>query len=84
MLVRRCNMTGPCTHFQMDFTSSIESHGLPFTFLLTCDTSEAGRSLFNEFAPSTTVFSSGNDLLNHICASGQQSIISYLINSYCF
>jgi hypothetical protein len=41
--------------------------------------------LFNEFAPQATVFSSGNDLLNHIRASGHQSIISgYLINSYRF
>jgi len=32
-----------------------------------------------------TVFSSGNDLLNHICASGHQSDISGdLINSYRF
>jgi len=52
---------------------------------LTCDTSEAGPSLFNEFAPKATVFSSGNDLLNHIRASGHQSVISgYLINSYHF
>jgi len=67
------------------FSSSIESHGLPFTIRLACDTTEAGRSLFNEFAPDANVFSSGNDLLNHIRASGEQSIISgYLINSYHF
>ena len=67
------------------FSSSIESHGLPFTICLACDTTEAGRSLFNEFAPNANVFSSGNDLLNHIRASGEQSIISgYFINSYCF
>jgi len=67
------------------FSSSIESHGLPFTIRLACDTSEAGRSLFNEFTPKATVFSSGNDLLNHILASGHQSVISgYLINSYRF
>jgi hypothetical protein len=63
----------------------IESHGLRFTICLVCDTSKAGHSLFNEFAPKATVFSSGNDLLNHIRASGHQSVISgYLINSYCF
>jgi hypothetical protein len=62
------------------FSSSIESHGLPFTIRLACDTTEAGRSLFNEFAPDANVFSSGNNLLNHIRASGEQSIISgYLI-----
>ncbi len=67
------------------FPSSIKSHGLPFSICLACDTSESGRSLFNEFAPQATVFSSGNDLLNHIRASGHQSIISgYLINSYHF
>jgi hypothetical protein len=32
-----------------------------------------------------TVFNSGHDLLNHIHAYGNQSIIhGYLINSYCF
>jgi hypothetical protein len=67
------------------FSSSIESHGLPFTIRLAFDTSEAGRSLKNEFAPKATVFSSGNNLLNHISASGHQSVISgYLSNSYCF
>jgi len=67
------------------FSSSIKSHGLPFSICLACDTSKSGRSLFNEFAPQATVFSSGNDLLNHIRASCHQSIISgYLINSYHF
>ena len=67
------------------FSSSIESHGLPFTICLACDTNKAGRSLFNEFVSKATVFSSGNNLLNHIRASGHQSIISgYLINSYRF
>ena len=67
------------------FSSLIEFHGLLFTIRLACDTSEAGRSLLNEFAPQAIVFSSGNDLLNHIRASGHQSVISgYLINSYRF
>ncbi len=67
------------------FTSTIESRNLPFTIRLACDSTERGRSLFHEFADSATVFSSGNDLLNHIRASGDQSVISgYLINSYCF
>ncbi len=65
--------------------SSIESRSLPFTISLACDTTEAGRSLFHEFAPAASVFKSGNDLLNHIRASGEQSVISgYLINSYHF
>ena len=58
---------------------------MPFSICLACNTSKSGRSLFNEFAPQATVFRSGNDLLNHIRASGHQSIISgYLINSYRF
>ena len=58
---------------------------MPFTIRLVCDTTKRGRSLFHEFASTATVFSSGNDLLNHICASEEQSIISgYLINSYRF
>jgi hypothetical protein len=64
------------------FLSTVESRGLPFTICLACDTTKAGRSLFTEFVPNATVFSSGNNLLNHIRASGEQSIISgYLINS---
>jgi hypothetical protein len=44
-----------------------------------------GRSLFQEFAASAKVFNSGNDLINHIRASGGTSVIQgYLINSYCF
>ncbi len=67
------------------FSSTIETRNLPFTICLACDTTERGQSLFHEFAPTTTVFSSGNNLLHHICASGEQSIISgYLVNSYQF
>jgi hypothetical protein len=58
---------------------------LPFTIRLTCDTTKQGRYLFHEFALTATFFSSGNNLLNHIRASGEQSIISgYLNNSYRF
>jgi hypothetical protein len=67
------------------FPLTIESRNLPFTICLACDSTERGQSLFHEFANSATVFSSGNDFLNHICASGDQSVISgYLINSYRF
>jgi hypothetical protein len=67
------------------FSSTIETRNLPFNICLGCDTTERGRSLFQEFAPGATVFSSGNDLLNHIRASGEQTAISgYLINSYRF
>jgi hypothetical protein len=52
---------------------------------LACNLTEQGRLLFHEFASSATIFSSGNNLLNHIRASGDQLVISgYLINSYCF
>jgi hypothetical protein len=85
MHVKQCNLIGLYSLFKIVILSSIKSHGLPFTICLTCNTTEAGRSLFNEFATDAKVFSSGNDLLNHICASGERSIInSYLINSYCF
>jgi hypothetical protein len=67
------------------FSSTIETRNLPFTIRLACDTNKQGQSLFHEFAPTATVFSSGNNLLNHIRASGKQSIISgYLVNSYRF
>jgi hypothetical protein len=68
------------------FSSTIQSQNLPFHILrLTCDTSDAGCSLFAEFAPGATVFRSCNDFLQHIRASGKTSVIhGYLINSYRF
>jgi hypothetical protein len=67
------------------FSSTIQSQHLPFHISMACDTSEAGRSLFAEFAPDAKVFSSGNDFLHHIRASGVTSAIhGYLINSYRF
>jgi hypothetical protein len=67
------------------FSSTIQSQHLPFHISLVCDTSKAGCLLFAEFAPSATVFSSSNVLLQHVKASGEISVIhGYLINSYCF
>jgi hypothetical protein len=67
------------------FSSTIQSQHLPFHISLACNTSKAGCLLFAEFAPSATVFSSSNDLLQHIRASGETSVIhGYLINSYRF
>ncbi len=67
------------------FPSTIKSQNLPFHISLACNTSDAGRSLFAEFAPSAKVFSSGNDFLQHVRASGETSVIhGYLINSYRF
>jgi hypothetical protein len=52
---------------------------------LACDTSNDEHLLFAEFLPDAKVFSSGNDFLHHIRASGETSIVHrYLINSYCF
>ena len=67
------------------FISSIDSHQLPFTISLACDTTEQGHSLFHKFATYAKVFSSGNDFLHHIRASNEQAIVNdYLINSYRF
>jgi hypothetical protein len=67
------------------FISSIDSHQLPFTISLTCDTTKQGHSLFRKFATNAKVFSSGNDFLHHIRASSNQDILNgYLINSYRF
>ncbi len=66
------------------FSLSIESWELPFTICLVWNTTNS-RHFFHEFANNATVLNSGHDLLNHICASGDQSVIhGYLINSYCF
>jgi len=67
------------------FSLTVDTRNLPFTICLVYDSTEVGRSLSHEFASTATVFGSGNDLLNHIRASGDQSTISgYLINSYRF
>jgi hypothetical protein len=67
------------------FLSSVQSHNLPFHICLASDPYESGQSLFQEFAASAKVFNLGNDLLTHIRASGDTSVIhGYLINSYRF
>jgi hypothetical protein len=67
------------------FPSTIMSHNLPFNVCLVCNPYESGRALFHEFTRSAKVFSSGNDLLNHIRASGDTSVVhGYLVNSYRF
>jgi hypothetical protein len=66
-------------------SSSIQSQHLPFNISLVCDTCDAGRLLFAEFLPDAKVFSSGNDFLHNIRASGETSIVHcYLIISYSF
>jgi hypothetical protein len=67
------------------FSSTILSHNLPFNICLACDPYESGRALFHEFASSAKVFNSGNDMLNHIRALGDTSVVhGYLVNSYRF
>jgi hypothetical protein len=67
------------------FSLLVQSHNLPFHICLACNPYESGQYLFQEFAASAKVFNSGNDLLNHIHASGNTSVIhGYLINSYRF
>ncbi len=67
------------------FTSTIESANLSFIIRVGCDTTQRGRSLFGEFAPNARIFSTGNDFLNHIRSSGDQSVLHrYLINTFWF
>jgi len=67
------------------FSLTILPHILLFNICLACNPYESGRALFQEFATSAKVLNSGNDLLNHICALGDTSIIhGYLVNSYRF
>jgi hypothetical protein len=63
------------------FASTIQSRNLPFHVKLACDPYESGRSLFQEFTSCKQIFNSATDLLNHICASGDTSVIhGYLIH----
>jgi hypothetical protein len=67
------------------FCSSILRRNLPFQATFACNLYESGRALFQEFVTGAHVFSSGNELLNHVRASGETSPIhGYLINSYQF
>ncbi len=64
------------------FASNIQSWNLPFQVWLACNPHKSGQSLFNEFTSCRHIFSSATDLLNHIRASGDTSVIhSYLIHS---
>jgi hypothetical protein len=67
------------------FSSTVQSHSLPFHICLACNPYELGRSLFHEFATTAKVFNSGNNFLQHIRASGDTSVLhGYLINSHRF
>ncbi len=57
------------------FASTVQSRNLSFQVRLACDPSESGRSLFQEFTPCRLIFNRATDLLNHIRASGDTSVI---------
>ena len=60
------------------FTSTIESANLSFMIGVGCDTTQQGCSLFGKFSPNARIFSTGNDFLNHIFSSGDQSVLNSL------
>jgi hypothetical protein len=67
------------------FASTVQSQSLPFHVRLAYDPYESGQSLFQEFTSCRLIFNSATDLLNHIRASGDTSVIhGYLIHSPCF
>jgi hypothetical protein len=64
------------------FASTIQSRNLPFHVRLACDPYKSGQSLFHEFTSCKHIFSSAIIFLNHICVSGDMSVIhGYLIHS---
>ncbi len=67
------------------FASTIQSQNLPFCVSIACNPYEAGCSLFQEFMSCRHIFSSANDMLHYIRASGDTSVIhGNLIHSPCF
>jgi hypothetical protein len=67
------------------FSSSVNTWNLPFHITLACNFYKLGGVLFQGFAMTAWLFGFGNNMLNHIRASGETSDISgYLINSFPF
>jgi hypothetical protein len=67
------------------FDSTIHSWNLPFHIGLAYDPYKSGGLLFQEFKLCRQMFSSAANMLNHICASGNTSVIhGYLIQSQRF
>jgi hypothetical protein len=67
------------------FVSTVSSRNLPFQIVLACDQYDCGCALFCKFTTCPDILSSGNDLLHHIRASGDNSQIhGYLIHSLRF
>ncbi len=64
------------------FASTIQSWNLPFHISFACDLYKSRCSLFQEFTLCGQIFNSSMDMLNHIHASGDTSVIhGYLIQS---
>jgi hypothetical protein len=67
------------------FASTIQDQNLPFHIKLACEPFELGCSLFQEFTSCLQIFSTANEMLNHIWSSGDTSLIhGYMIHSPCF
>jgi hypothetical protein len=67
------------------FASTISMRNLPFDILLACNPYAYGHGLFNEFTECPCILPSVAALLDHICGSGDQSLIDgYLIHSHCY
>jgi hypothetical protein len=67
------------------FALTIFSCNYPFNVTIACDNYEHGRALFRKFLPCPHLFSSGNKMFHHICASGDTSHLhGYLIHSLHF
>ncbi len=57
------------------FVSTNQSRNLPFHISLACDPYKSGQSLFQEFTSCRKIFNSSTDMLNHIHASGNTSVM---------
>jgi hypothetical protein len=64
------------------FASTIQSRNLPFCVSIACNPYEVGGSLFQELTACRHIFSSANNMLHYIRASGDTFVIhGYLIHS---
>jgi hypothetical protein len=52
---------------------------------MACNPYKLGRSLFQDFTSCRQIFGTANNMLNHIRASGETSVVhGYMIHSPCF
>jgi hypothetical protein len=64
------------------FASTIQSQNLPFHVKMACNPYKLGCSLFQEFTSCRQIFGIANDMLNHILALGDTSVVhGYMIHS---